>query len=102
MQSYHKCCRITTIQRRALLVDAYSGIARARKTTAPTTVGPTTVSPKLTAAPVNLNVQIANLLPQRVAVQTEQIGGSDLIAPRRRQCRRQQRHLYFLENPVVE
>jgi hypothetical protein len=36
------------------------------------------------ATPVDLNVQIANLLPQRVAVEAQQIGRPDLIAPGRR------------------
>src|ERR1700687_113810 len=56
----------------------------------------------LIAAPVNLNVQIANLLPQRVAVETQQVSGADLIAAGRRQRRREQRHLDLLEDAVIE
>src|ERR1700730_10735456 len=56
----------------------------------------------LVAAPIDLNVEIADFLPQRVAVEAEQIGGADLVAARRRQRRRQQRHLDFLEDAVIE
>src|SRR6266851_9970574 len=56
----------------------------------------------LITAPVNLDVQVANLLPQRIAVEAEQVGGTDLVAPGRRQRRRQQRHLDFLQDPVIE
>src|ERR1700736_1322946 len=57
---------------------------------------------RLAAAPVDLNVQIADFLPQRVAVEAEQIGGADLIAARRRQRCGEQRDLDFLEDAVVE
>src|SRR5882757_8285879 len=56
----------------------------------------------LTAAAIDLNVEVANFLPQRVAVQAEQIGGADLIAAGRRQRGGQQRHLDFLKDAVVE
>src|ERR1700682_4268751 len=56
----------------------------------------------LIAAPVNLDVQVANLLPQRVAVEAQQVGGANLITPGRGQCRRQQGYLDFLENPMIE
>src|SRR5450432_1514601 len=56
----------------------------------------------LITAPVDLDVQVANLLPQRVAVEAEQVSGADLVAPGRRQRRRQQRYLDFLEDPVIE
>ena len=39
----------------------------------------------LGAASVNLNIQIPNFLSERVAVQTQQIGSSDLVATGRRQ-----------------
>src|SRR6202035_1167379 len=56
----------------------------------------------LVTAPVDLNVQIANLLPQRVPIEAEQIGGADLIAPGRRQRGGEQRHLDLLEDTVIE
>src|SRR4030081_2751886 len=56
----------------------------------------------LVATPVNLNVQVAYLLAQRVAVKAEQVGGAVLIAARGSQCRREQRHLDLLEYPMIE
>src|ERR1700684_4201402 len=56
----------------------------------------------LVTAPVDLNVQVANLLPQRVPIEAEQIGGADLIAPGRRQRGGEQRHLDLLEDAVIE
>src|SRR6476646_10503887 len=56
----------------------------------------------LIAAPINLDIQVAYLLAQRVAVEPEQVGGADLIASGRRKRCRQQRHLDFLEDPVIE
>src|SRR5260221_1757143 len=56
----------------------------------------------LIAAPVDLNVEIPDLLPQRIAVKAKQVGSADLVAPRRRQRRGEQRHLDFLEDPVIE
>src|SRR5258708_22142360 len=56
----------------------------------------------LIAAPVHLNVQVAYLLAQRVAVEPEEVGGADLIASGRRQRCRQQRHFDFLEDAVIE
>src|SRR5262249_45198064 len=41
------------------------------------------------AAAEHLDLQIANLFAQRVAVHAEQIGGADLVAARGRQGRRQ-------------
>src|ERR1700683_3455227 len=56
----------------------------------------------LITAPIDLNVQVANLLAQRVPIETEQIGGADLVAPGRRQSGREQRHLDLLEDAVIE
>src|SRR5580700_46141 len=56
----------------------------------------------LVAAAVDLDVQVANLLSQRVAVEAEQVGGTDLVAPGRRQRGREQRNLDFLEDAMVE
>src|SRR5260370_35697316 len=54
------------------------------------------------AAAVDLDVQIANLLAQGVAVEPEQVGSANLVAPGRRQRGREQRHLDFLQNPWIE
>src|SRR5882757_8948435 len=54
------------------------------------------------AASVDLNVQIADLLSQRIAVEAEQIRRPDLVAPGGSQRRREQRHLDFLEDAVIE
>src|SRR3954468_5309254 len=56
----------------------------------------------LAAAPVDLNVEIPDLLPQRIAVEAEQVGRADLVATRGRQRRGEQRHLDLLEDAVVE
>src|SRR6478735_10011845 len=56
----------------------------------------------LIATPINLDIQVAYLLAQRVAVEPEQVGGADLIAPGRRQRGRQQGHFDFLEDPVIK
>src|SRR6476646_9692201 len=56
----------------------------------------------LAAAPVDLNVEIPDLLPQRVAVEAEQVGRADLVAARGRQRRGEQRHFDLLEDAVVK
>src|SRR3990170_890691 len=56
----------------------------------------------LAPAAVNLDIEIPYLLSQRVAVEAEQVGGTNLVAPRRRQRRGQQRHLDLLEDAVIE
>src|SRR6478735_6541442 len=56
----------------------------------------------LAAAPIDLNVEVPDLLPQRIAVEAEQVSGADLVAARCRQRGREQRHLDFLEDAVVE
>src|SRR5262245_21086015 len=61
-----QCCRIATIPRR-------------KKNSAIVGSVP---------APKNLNVQIADFLAQGIAVQAEQIGGADLVAPGSSQSRR--------------
>src|SRR5829696_3725447 len=50
----------------------------------------------------HLNVEIANFLPQRIAVHAKQIGRPDLIAARRYKRRREQRILHFAQNAVVQ
>ena len=50
----------------------------------------------------HLDVEIPDLLAQRVAIDAEQIGGADLIAARCRQCCGQKRVLHLAEDPMVE
>ena len=45
---------------------------------------------------------LADFLSQRVAVQPEQIGGLDLVAPRGGQRRRDQRAFHIPQNAVVK
>src|SRR5947207_14317558 len=56
----------------------------------------------LAATPIDLNVEVPDLLPQRVAVEAEQVGRTNLVAARGRQRCGQQRHLDLLEDAVVE
>src|SRR5882757_10453512 len=57
---------------------------------------------RLSPAAIDLNVEVADLFAQRIAVEAEQVGGADLIAAGRRQRRGQQRHLDLLEDAVIE
>src|SRR6266404_3587144 len=57
---------------------------------------------RLAPAAVDLDVQIADFLPQCIAVEAEQVGGAALIATGRGQRRGQERHLDFLEDAVIE
>src|SRR5438270_982427 len=57
---------------------------------------------KLAAAPIDLDIEVADLLPQRVAVQPQQVRRSDLVAPCRRQSCREQRHLDLLKDAVIK
>lgn len=45
----------------------------------------------LIPAAINLNIQVPDLFPQRIAIDAEKIGGADLISPGRRESSRQQR-----------
>src|SRR5947208_14426335 len=56
----------------------------------------------LAATPINLNVEVPDLLPQRIAVEAEQVGRTNLVAARGRQRRGQQRNFDLLEDAVVE
>src|SRR5437660_7037959 len=56
----------------------------------------------LAAASVDLNIEIPDLLPERVAVEAEQVGRADLVAARGRQRCGKQRHLDLLEDAVIE
>src|ERR1700731_4391246 len=55
-----------------------------------------------TAAAVDLNVQIADLFAEGIAVKPQEVGRPDLIAAGRCQRRGEQRHLDFLEDAVIE
>src|SRR5581483_5183133 len=50
----------------------------------------------------HLDVEVADLLAQRIAVEAEQRRGADLVAARGRQRGHQQRTLDVLEDAVVE
>src|SRR5579862_4320423 len=54
------------------------------------------------AAAEDLDIEVANLLSQRIAVDPEQIGSADLITAGRGQRRRQQRIFDFPQHPVIE
>src|SRR3979411_2258813 len=54
------------------------------------------------AAPEHLDVEIADLLAQRVAGVPEEIGGANLVAAGRRQRDGQQRVLDLAQNPMIE
>ena len=56
----------------------------------------------LAAAAEDLNVEIADFLTQRVAIDPEQICGADLVAASGRKGHRQERMLDLPEHPVVE
>src|ERR1700681_1179558 len=55
-----------------------------------------------TAAAIDLNVQIADLLAEGIAVEPQKVGRPDLIAAGRCQCCGEQRHLDFLEDAMIE
>src|SRR5947209_11620022 len=50
----------------------------------------------------HLNVQVADLLAQRIAVHAEEISGSDLITAGCRKCRGQERVLDLPQHPVIK
>ena len=54
------------------------------------------------AAPENLDVEVADFLAQGIAVDAQQIRGADLIAAGRSQGRRQQRLLNLAQDPVIQ
>src|SRR3954471_12891835 len=56
----------------------------------------------LAAAPIDLNVEIPDLLPQGIAVEAKHIRRPDLVAARRRQRGGQERHFDLLEDTMVE
>src|SRR5690349_5459456 len=54
------------------------------------------------AAAIDLDVEVADFLAKRVAIDPEQIGGADLVAARGRERRRKQRIFDFAQDAVVE
>jgi hypothetical protein len=54
------------------------------------------------ARPIDLNFEVADFLAQRITINTEEIGGADLIASRGRKRRRQKRRLHFPQNAVIQ
>src|SRR5882757_4127571 len=58
--------------------------------------------PASAAAAIDLNIEVPDLLAQRVAVKPEQVGGADLVAARGRQRRGKQRHLDLFQDAVIE
>src|SRR6201993_5411038 len=56
----------------------------------------------LAAAAEDLNVEVADFLPQRVAIDPEQICGADLVTASGRKRHRQERMFDLPEHPVVE
>src|SRR5438046_9224722 len=81
---YNKCCLIATIPGRSQALS----ISPHRRS--------------LTIGPKDLDVEVADFLTQRVAVDPQQVGGADLIAARSGQRHRQERMLNFAQHPVVE
>src|SRR5439155_21473760 len=57
---------------------------------------------RLPARADDLDVEIADLLPQRVAIDAQKVRGPDLIAARRRQRRGEQRLLHLTQDAVIE
>src|SRR6185437_3429623 len=51
---------------------------------------------------INLDLKVANLLAQRISVDAEEVGGSDLVAMRRSQRGRQQRRFHLAQDAMVE
>src|SRR3954468_411152 len=54
------------------------------------------------AAAEDLNIEVSDLLPQRVSVDPEQVGGPDLVSPGGREGHRQQRVLDLPQDAVIE
>src|SRR5580700_5632610 len=54
------------------------------------------------ARPVDLNVEVPDFLPQRIAIETEKVGRPDLVTSGRRKRCREQRDLDLLEDAVIE
>src|SRR4051812_10980060 len=91
--------------RSGLLLTASATTASAIRTgSAPLGRGaePPSGTGRLAPAPIHLDIEIPDLLPQRVAVEAEQIGRADLVAAGRRERGREQRHLDLFQDAVIE
>src|SRR3712207_4192468 len=75
---------------------------RAGKEPASAIDAPSPRRPRLFDPAHDLDVEFAQLLAQRVAVEPEQLGRPDLVAARRRQGKLQERPLDLAQDPVVE
>src|SRR3954451_25333272 len=88
-----------------LLLTASATTANANRTgSAPLDRGaePPSVAGMLAPAPIHLDVEIPDLLPQRVAVGAEQIGRPNLVAAGGGERGGEQRHLSLLQDAVIE
>src|SRR5689334_14387390 len=56
----------------------------------------------LAPAAIDLDIEVPDLLAQRVAVQAQQVGRADLVAAGRGERGRQQRHLDLLQDAMIE
>src|SRR4029453_12183669 len=95
MQSYNDCCRNATFPRRADKFEAghpplYLRVCLSRET------------PNLSAGAEYLDVEVADLLAERVAVDAQQIGGADLVATGRSEGCGEQRHLDLAQDAMIE
>src|SRR6516164_6665932 len=59
-------------------------------------------SPALAATAIDLDIEVPDLLSQGIAIEAQEVRGTDLIAAGGRQRSRQERHLDLLQDPVVE
>src|SRR6201986_2071432 len=87
-----QCCRIATIPRR---IRKSKCVVQPRRFDQGRRLG---VPGGLAAAAIDLNIEVPDLLAQRVAVQAEEIGGTDLVAAGRGERSGQQRHLDLLQD----
>src|SRR4051812_11701589 len=88
-----------------LLLTASATTANANRTgSAPLDRGaePPSVAGRLAPAPIHLDIEIPDLLPQRVAVEAEQIGSTDLVTAGGGERGREQRHLDLLQDAMIE
>src|SRR5215471_13287116 len=80
----------------------YGGHGRARRCDSLFATRYPPFAPFSPAAAEHLDIQIADLLAQRVAVDPEQIGGADLVAAGGGERHRQERMLDLPQNAVIE
>src|SRR6516164_8860075 len=59
-------------------------------------------SPPLATAAINLDIEVPDLLSQGIAIEAQEVRGTDLIAAGGRQRSRQERHFDLLQDPVIE